>query len=426
MKNVNSFSHVKIEENFNLRSNTKSINFSYFNIIICILLYSIFQLGYLYTGGRLPNYINTTTFYYPFTEKIDYKLFNIEFLLSPIEISNRFINLDFGFVRLQNEKSTNLTISMNSNIKYKSNNFDIISYENFSNTYNLNFLEFDHISNLNSLLSKFSENISSISLNLTFSFSTDILLKGIKFPYSYGNSYVYNYLETIRIVFFSAAIYSIFSLIIFIKPHLTFQYQIILYFLAFTTLIALNPLHILLKINNKFYDLLFISIYQFSFRFFSIYILLFFQNNQFSLTNLSIIKIILFISFYTFIEFLVQNNYNNNNYNFFYEPINNNSQIEQLLTILHLIYCLIIFYLIFYTFLLKQNQYYIQSLIYSFFILVSISGLISSKFFFEKAPAFNYSSFPSIIYITSSLITSIMFLFFDNSTFYGYQKIEET
>ena len=347
MKNVNSFSHVKIEENFNLRSNTKSINFSYFNIIICILLYSIFQLGYLYTGGRLPNYINTTTFYYPFTEKIDYKLFNIEFLLSPIEISNRFINLDFGFVRLQNEKSTNLTISMNSNIKYKSNNFDIISYENFSNTYNLNFLEFDHISNLNSLLSKFSENISSISLNLTFSFSTDILLKGIKFPYSYGNSYVYNYLETIRIVFFSAAIYSIFSLIIFIKPHLTFQYQIILYFLAFTTLIALNPLHILLKINNNFYNLLFISIYQFSFRFFSIYILLFFQNNQFSLTNLSIIKIILFISFYTFIEFLVQNNYNNNNYNFFYEPINNNSQIEQLLTILHLIYCLIIFYLIF-------------------------------------------------------------------------------
>jgi len=421
--NSSTFSKVEIGKSYNASRGYMLEFSSIIGIILCVIYYALFGCLYLYVGGKCPETINKTSNIFYVKEMNQDVYQNVAIKIAPLSPLNKVLSMKFSFVRNEAASKHTLHVETNGSCMFYGNNSIAIPIHYKGE---LNFDDYDKNSDDQELFNILGSDYLYGNLNLSFKASmTDLM--GIRFEYSFGNVSVQKLINSVKLVLFVCSIYGIISYSSSLCGSNMTQGSFITILLGIFSAISLNPASLIMSFNSSSpkVDMICGLSFMFFFRFYCLYVLISCFKNSFRLSTLPLIACLVYAFAYTSLEFYVHMNDNPNMLYFFLGPDIGTSVYDTALSYFHVCHCALFIIMMIVLIIISKGPQLFRSVSYSIFILFTLAGIIAPKFFFEKKPCFNNSIFPSLVYITSHTLASIVFLFFHLANSNGYTTLDE-
>lgn len=399
---------------------------TYTNLIITFLFYLIFQATYIFTGLNSPRMINKTEVFYPLTQEFSNNVANLRLMIKPIVPENRFLHIEACFARFSVAKKEEPLIKYNMTLKQISNNKVINEESTEQKSLSVKFFVAKEESNTIVLIDKPTKDFDTYNISVDF-YSDDFHnIKGFKFLYTFADPNLSGYLTKARLLLSFCSLFGFICFMICIKVGMISTFQTYSLILGILATLSTNPFSALFNIPiisklDSIYMIVFLSFFRFYILSFLDSVLYLKEQNS----NKRKISYIVFLCLYGLVELYSTAQFN-------IEIMNNNSEIsiyptlvEHILLVFHLTYAIVTLFM--FIFAVKETFDVIRFKTIAYGLFIVATGVITVYYeaisFHDRA--IRGTAAQLLIYHSSYILASIVFLFYQHTTSNGYESLEE-
>lgn len=434
-------------------------------LFFSFLFFFLLEGSYVYTAVKSPPYVNTTTFFYPITHDISETAADVFVHLEKIERLHEFFRMDGAVVRkfLNNSASDPLEIS--SEISYARNDKLVRVVNSSQKGRPLRYTcKFDHgaeISNRFLVLNEPIRDFDSINISLLINSTNFKPLKvsGFSFRYSFAQPNLQKYTNSIRFIFLISTlfvlgdyIYSFYSnnRTIFARSvnrensNSNYIFPALIALLGIMAFLSLNPIELLYtyvtssdpyatdatiyKVLTSLSPIL-LSLYMTVFKLFTYCLIDTTIHNKQEIDKNWALLYGIFILLIEIIETCaglpnadIYKSIIKNGYSSLDDDVHL-TIFERFNPILQLIYCVTTLLLLAYSYRVSKEENKMKFISYALFILLSLFMTFISEVFLSSLQITKNTSISFLFYHTSHLISTILFLYFQDTDTGLFQAI---
>ena len=423
-------------------------------LFVSFLFFILLEGSYVYTAVKSPSYVNTTTFFYPITHDLSDTAADVFVHLERLLRMHEFFRMDGVVVRKYLNNSASDPLEISSEISYGKNDKIVKVVNSSTNGHPFRYTcKFDHGSELSNRFIVINEPIRdfdsvNISLLINSTNFKPLKVSGFSFRYTFAQPNLRKYTNSIR------SIFAICTLFVFVdyfysdnraiftrnsnreNTNSNYIFPAVLAFLGFMAFLSLNPIEliyhyatsnspyasdgIIYNILTKLSPIL-TSLFMTVFKLFT-YCLIdtTIHNSQEIDKNWAI-----FYGGFILIFEIVEACAGLPNADIYKSILKNGTYsldghvhltiFERLISYLQLIYCITTLLLLAYSFRVSSNQNKVKFTSYALFISLSLCMTLGSEVFLSSLGVTKNTSISFLFYQTSHLLSTILFLYFQDT-----------
>ncbi|OHT00549.1 hypothetical protein TRFO_07865 [Tritrichomonas foetus] len=411
VKEVQTFDMVELEKDTTGVRNFLIHNMSSKGLIFIFIVFIFFENLYIFIGTRLPSNYNTTTVSYPLSQEYSNNEATAKIFLEPLSPSHQIISMTGVITRHSTKARVSDLLILNGFYDRLKGNSIVkriqLKDSNRNYTFEPGFEESSKFYILQDMITSEFD-----GLNISLVFKTDFHnVRGFKFSYTYADPNLSKFMNTMKLLLSSCALYALIGFLISLRNTVKFcTIQIFCIFLGIAAFVSTNPLSVLINKNsiNELSPFL-CSLLMFVFRFFVLYLIDSILNNRESIKSKFSMVYIPFLILYFILEMEVSSNL----YHFTSEKDSSSdlSFTEKLLISYHLVFCLFVLSLLIHLYLKTDGKDHFKVIVYSTFILPAVATTLITEVFLASTKATHTASIQLMVYVSTHVLVSIVFLF---------------